>query len=266
MKSYKFVDDGVNTSKVNMRKAKLLVEEGIFFKEVVDIRTQRHLKHIATKAEDRGMTINADKTGLMLISAATSFQARVRITLQNELVKGADSMKILGVTLDSDMSFSSHVRNTAAKARAKSWALSKLKKKGLTDDKLSRAYKCLIRPSLEYAAPAWHSLITAGQAADLEKQQIQALKNIYGSGISASKLRAKAGVELLSKRRDRLALKFAQKSINNPRTSGWFTERPRPAYARRSSVIYPKFREETARTDRHRNSPKNYLVRKLNEQ
>ena len=97
LNSYKFVDDGVNTSKVNMRKARLLVEDGVFFKEVIDLRTQRHLEHIITKAEERGMAINTGKTGLMLISAATSFQARVRISLQNKLIKGADSMKILSL-------------------------------------------------------------------------------------------------------------------------------------------------------------------------
>ena len=39
-KTYKYVDDQVNTSKVNMRKAKLLEEDGVFFKEIVDLRTQ----------------------------------------------------------------------------------------------------------------------------------------------------------------------------------------------------------------------------------
>ena len=74
-----------------------------------------------------------------------------------------------------------------------------------------RAYQCLIRPTVEYAAPAWHSLITAGQAAALEKQQTQALKNIYGPLLSAAKMKQKAGIESLSKRREALILKFARK-------------------------------------------------------
>ena len=140
-----------------------------------------------------------------------------------------------------------------------------LKKKGLPEENLLKTYKTLIRPSTEYAAPAWHSMQTAGQEADIEKQQVQALKNIYGPQLSANKLRKKAGVPLLSKRRDEIVTKFAHKCVSNVRTAGWFKERCTPAYARRSGVIYPRFVEETARMDRFCNSPKNFIVRKVNQ-
>ena len=51
----KFVDDQVNMETVNMRKAKLLVEEGAFFKDVVPVGTERLLDHITTNAEGKGM-------------------------------------------------------------------------------------------------------------------------------------------------------------------------------------------------------------------
>lgn len=108
-------------------------------------------------------------------------------------------------------------------------------------------------------------MITASQAAQLERQQTQALRNIYGPSISAVKLRKKAGIETLTHRREQLVKNFAKKSLNNPRSAHWFQERRRPAYARRAGVSYPLFKEEVAWTDRHRNSPKNYLRRKLNE-
>ena len=134
IKTYKYVDDEVNTNKVNMKKAKLLVENGEFFKEIVDIKTQNLLHHNATAAQNKGMVISAAKTGLMLVSAATSFDARVRITLGNQTITGQDPMKLLGVTIDRDASFKSHVQKLAARFRAKTWALSKLKKKGLSEE------------------------------------------------------------------------------------------------------------------------------------
>ena len=148
--------------------------------------------------------------------------------------------------------------------RAKTWALSRLRKKGLNDEKLIQSYKCLIRPTAEYAAPAWHSLINAGQAAELERQQTQALKNIFGPGMSANKMGIKAGIELLSTRREKCVKKFATKCLTNPRCHSWFQERSASTYPRRNSVSYPLFRENFARTDRHRNSPKNYIVRSVN--
>ena len=136
----KFVDDQVNMETVNMRKAKLLVEEGAFFKDVVPVGTERLLEHITTNAEGKGMKINEKKTSLMLVSAATSFDSRARITLRDETVRGSKSMKILGVCLDSDFSFRSHIKTLRSRLRAKTWALLKLRKAGLSVDKLVRTY------------------------------------------------------------------------------------------------------------------------------
>ena len=201
----------------------------------------------------------------MIVSAASSFEARVKVTLENQVIQGGPSMKLLGVTIDQDGSFKTHVSNLRRKLRSRTWALSKLKKRGLQEKDLVKTYKSLIRPVVEYAAPAWHSLLTATQAAELERQQVQALKNVYGTGISAEKMRKEAGIELLSARREKMARKFALKTLSNERTSHWFTERKRSVYARRESVNHPKYKENTARTDRYRNSPKNYLTRMLNE-
>ena len=183
-----------------MRQATSLIENEILFKEIIDTRTQALLKHVAEQANKKGMAINAAKTGLMLVSAATSYQPRTRISLNNETVSGKDSLKVLGVTLVIDLSFQDHVENIAAKTRSKAWALSKLRRKGLSEEKLLRAYKCLVRPSLEYAAPAV-----------LERQQIQVLKNIYGTSLSANKLRKKAGLGTLFARKEDIVTKFAKK-------------------------------------------------------
>ena len=211
------------------------------------------------------MAINAAKTGLMLVSAASSFEAWTRLTLGDETVTGKASMKILGVTLDHDASFKTHITKLSARLRSETWALCKLRKKGLSEDKLVRTYKNLIRPTVEYACPAWHSCLTAAQAAQLEKQQTQALKNIFGYKISAAKLRMKADVDLLSKRREAATKKFAIKSLTNSRSRSWFVRRRDSVYPRRTVAAYPTYREDQARTDRHRNNPKNYLVRKANE-
>ena len=263
-KSYKFVDDNVNTSVINMRKAKLLVEEGVFFKDVRDRTTERLLQHVSKKAEEKGMIINSKKTSLMCVSASTSFEPRVRVDLNNETITGSDSLRILGVTLSSDCSYRPHIENIKNKLRSKTWALSKLRRRGLQEDHLIKAYKSLVRPCAEYAAPAWHSLTTAEQSETLERQQTQALKNIFGLGLSAAKMRKKADIDLLKTRRENMCLKFARKNLHNIRCREWFVERPTPSYTRRSNASYPIYREPVSRTDRFRNSPMNYLRRLLN--
>ena len=143
------------------------------------------------------MIVNEKKTSLMCVSAARSFDARVELNFNGQTVKGRDSLKILGVTLDRDCTFTYHIEEVAKKLRKKTWVLSKLRRKGMKTDDLVQVYKTTIRPSAEYASPAWHSMITACQSESLERQQNQAMKNIYGVGLSARKMREKSGLQQL---------------------------------------------------------------------
>ena len=100
---------------------------------------------------------------------------------------------------------------------------------------------------------------------DIERQQTQALKHIFGPKISARKLRELAGVKSLEERRKDAALKFAIKARSSERFGSWFPERPPSKRGRRLLVGHRRYEESTFRTDRHLNSPKNYLRRLLNE-
>ena len=100
-----------------------------------------------------------------------------------------------------------HVSSLGKRMRGKSRALAKLKQKGLSEERLIKAYKAFIRPTAEYVAPAWHStIITAEQTTELERQQSQSLKNIYSFGINVRRMREKANIELLSTRRRRAGI------------------------------------------------------------
>ena len=92
-------------------------------------------------------------------------------------------VRILGLTIDLDCSFHSHVDNVRMNMRKRSWTLAKLRHTGMSVDSLVVCYKTLIRAVVEYVAPVWHSLITAEQSASIKKQQILALKNILGKNV-----------------------------------------------------------------------------------
>ena len=210
------------------------------------------------------MRVNENKTGLMCVSAARSFDPRVSVSFNGQIVKGKESLKILGVTLDRDCFFNTHVTQVAKKLRGKTWALTRLKRKGMREEDLIQAYKSTIRPSAEYASPVWHSSISAYQSEYIERQQTQALKNIYGVGRSANKMRIKSGLERLWCRREKSCEQFALKNVNNIRCMGWFEKRPQSQYARRAGAAYAVYKEPITRTDRHRNSPINHARRILN--
>ena len=249
-----------------LRVAEYLMLEGDrAFKETHAEKTGRLLEHIRVNAEQQGLMVNEKKTVLMCVSAAKSFEPRVSVTFNGQAVRGVEKMKILGVTLDSDCGFSSHVDSIAKRLRKKTWTLSRLRRKGMAQEDLVQAYASAIRPVAEYASPVWHPLLTVGQSETLERQQVQALKNIYGVGMSARKMRAKSGLDRLWARRETACQRFAKKNLFNARCAGWFELRENIAYPRRAGTTYRTYKEPLSRTDRHRNSPVNYARRILNK-
>ena len=60
------------------------------------------------------------------------------------------------------------------------WVLCNLKKVDIPKEDMLALYNSLIRLVLEFAAPAFHSLLTTTQAGELERIQAQAFKIIYG--------------------------------------------------------------------------------------
>ena len=76
-------------------------------------------------------------------------------------------------------------------------------------------------------SPEWHSLLTVGQSEQLERQQTQALKNVYGIGKSARAMRKESGLKRLWERREEACRNFTYKSVNNIRCRGWFEQRER---------------------------------------
>ena len=222
------------------------------------------MEHVKSRAEEMGMKVNRDKTKIMCISTAASYKAEAYVEGDGGNVDSVDDMKMLGFTLQRDGGISKHVDTVKKKLRTKSWVLRTLRKCGFTPDELVRVYISMIRPAAEYASPAWHPLLTAGQTNEIERQQVQALKNIYGYELSAQKLREKANIPLLSTRRFEACKVFATKCAKSDRFKHWFPLRHQPVYARREGTSYRQYEEYTARTDRLRNSPLHYMRRVLN--
>ena len=98
---------------------------------------------------------------------------------------------MLGYHLDADCGQASHVAKIRSKLRARTWALASLKKCGYSEEDLVHIYCTMMRPVVEYCSPAWGSLLTEEQSDSLEKQQIQALKHVFGTQLSARKLLAR---------------------------------------------------------------------------
>ena len=107
-------------------------------------------------------------------------------------------------------------------------------------------------------------MLTKDERTEIERQQNQAMKNILGLGISASKMRAELGLDNLEARRERSLESFATRCAGSRRFGHWFECRPSPLYNRRVGVNYRQYLEKKCRTERNFNSPLNAMRRKLN--
>ena len=82
-----------------------------------------------------------------------------------------DRFRFLGVTVDSHLTFKPHSENIVNKAKKRSCLLIKLKRLGVSTEKLKLVYIRNIRSVLTYAAPSFFGHLTAKQVESKERVQ-----------------------------------------------------------------------------------------------
>ena len=132
-----------------------------------------------------------------------------------------------------------------------------LKRAGVPKEDMLRLYFSLLRPVLDFAAPAYHSLLTMAQSNRLEAIQAKAMKIIYGWTVSYETVIEKTGLERLALRRAEIVDKFASKAEKMPRFwDTWFTPRvPNRPGMRRNE----RFQHQRYRTERYKKNPVNFM-------
>ena len=257
----KFVDDNLQNEKVSMRQLPTYEMNGITYKNARAGRSEDMFRHISAKAHEQGLRVNTDKTTLLAISGAISYEARAHLyDSQNTRIDSTDTLKVLGFTFNKTGTIHDQVEILCKRFRARTWALRDLRKSGFTQEELLRVYTTTIRPIIEYSSVVYHSMLSKEQSDYIEKQQCRALKNIYGSDISHAKLIEISGLPLLEQRRQQACLKFATKMSNNPRFAHHFRKKK----SRSRAGTEEQFIELPSRTHRRFNSPLYHFRRILN--
>ena len=113
----------------------------------------------------------------------------------------ADSLKILGVTLDRKLTFRSHIKDQLRKACAKAAALRRLRR-FVPQDVMIRLYKAYILPHLEYCSPLLLGIgkVEQGKMEDTNKYPLRTLPGVPKSTTDETLLK-RAGIETLHQRR-----------------------------------------------------------------
>ena len=143
---------------------------------------------------DNQMQLNACKTKVVNISLRKSLNMigtyLVDGTHQIEIEEYA---KLLGVHIDSHLSFSHHVETIKRAANKKCHGLLLLKRAGVKQPSLVMLYKSQTLPTITHSSAAWYPYTTDYQQKDLEKSQKLALRIIFPEIESYAERLAAAG-------------------------------------------------------------------------
>ena len=85
----------------------------------------------------------------------------------------------MGLHLDADFSWHSHVEAITSKATKRLYFLKQLKRAGVPHAQLLHLYLAVIRPVLEYAAPVWRHSLNKSQKNRIEAIQKRAIRIIF---------------------------------------------------------------------------------------
>lgn len=182
--------------------------------EAIENTLNRDLSRINSWANNWLVKFNSSKTKVMFISNSLSSDD-VHILFQDIIVDPCIEHKHLGITLNSDCKWTSHIANICASVSKKLSILRKLKYI-LDRNSLSKIYITFIRPVMEYGCELWNGC--GVELADkLEKLQLEAARVVTGlpSYASRQSLYIETGWEKLIDRRNRSCLNLFYRIKND---------------------------------------------------
>ena len=228
-------------------------------------QTETLFNLVTNLAREINMKVNAKKTQLLCIHPFPNEKVTTYVRTNEGNIHSGDSLKILGFNYNTKPNSSYHVELLINKFYSRLWTLHFLKRSGVPRVDMVKAYETIIRPSVEYASVAYHSLIPAYLSDQLEAVQKQAYK-MYGFNINYEAMLEDGSVESLWCRREKKMKKFALSSLANPRYGPrWYKEKDEIGRNFRGGVRR-KYEEPIYKNKRVRNNPIAYMTRILNEE
>ena len=125
------------------------------------------------------MKINKRKTKELVIDFSKTRTNFPTIRIDGTDTQRVTEAKILGITITSNLTWDVHVDEITRKAGKRLFLLLQLKRPGIPAEDLLTVYTTVVRPTLEYACPAWSTSLTLGLQSDMERVQRRAMNIIY---------------------------------------------------------------------------------------
>ena len=169
--------------------------------QVAALRMQAALTSLEEWCRRNYVTIAPEKTEALLITthpAENKAKLKPHLTICGAPVAYKETVKILGVSIDTTLTLAPHAREAALKMRRRCGGLKTIAAKswGASTDALRTLYEGYVRPAGAYAAGAWWPFISKTNAEKLEAANYMAARVITGAhaGTNAAATVQEAGL------------------------------------------------------------------------
>ncbi|KAI8519532.1 hypothetical protein Bbelb_027890 [Branchiostoma belcheri] len=147
------------------------------------------------------------------------------LQLAGHVLQEVTAAKLLGVWVQRDLKWDSHVTHMVKQSSKRLFILRRLKKFKIPETDLVTVYTCYVRPLCEYAVPVWNPGLTKLQSTRLETVQRRACRTILGKKYTCySEALTVLGLSTLETRRELLCMKFGLSLLNSASFRHWLPQ------------------------------------------
>ena len=232
-------------------------------------RVHAMLEELCQYTEKHEMKLNQNKSKVILFNNAVKYDFQPHLTLKNgSPLEVTEEIRLLGVQVRSDLSWSSNTAKICQAAYSRLWMLRRLKPLGATQAELLDVYDKQVRCMVEFSTPVWTSGLTQAESNQIERVQKAAFAIILDTKYTSySSALAFLNRTPLSSRRTELNLKFAKKCLANDKYKNWFClNKPNEQISKTRSTDTNVLVPVQARTKSFLKSPIAYLTSLINEE
>ena len=144
---------------------------------------QPYLHKVFAWTKQNNLLLNPDKTTCTLFTPdPADYTSNLDLTINNKALPMATHPKVLGLTLDPKLTYSTHIHNISVQAHKPLQIIKALTATGWGKQKetLMATYTAVMRPALEYASSVWSPIASSTSINKLQVMQNAALRTATG--------------------------------------------------------------------------------------
>lgn len=212
------------------------------------------------------MSINKQRTKCMLFKKANKYDFIPELCLSDEAqLEVVQEMKLVGYQIRSDLSTKSNTKYIVGRAWKRMWIVRRLIALGASVPDLLKVLRCQVLSVLQFAVPAWTTMISKAESRSIEAVQKTGLYLIYGARYRSYNWALKEStMKTQVEQRNSIFEKFTKSCIRSKKFSKCFCR------ADNSNVMTTRskkqqFKPVLARTSQYANSPIPQMVALANK-